>query len=81
MNFKKLFLLTWKKLLLLIFVWVIAVILHNLWYAAFGFEEAVFFTIAFPILPVYFIISVIYSLIYLINNKNKKTKRKTRKKK
>lgn len=61
-DWKKVFTLSWKKIGIAAVLWLAAVILHNLWYAAFGFEEAVFFTIAVPIIPLYLIISIIYTI-------------------
>ncbi len=59
----KWFLLSWKRFLWIILAWFAAVILHNLVSALLGIEEAVFFIIAVIILPLYLIISVIYSLV------------------
>jgi len=60
--------LTWKKFGILVIAWVIAVVLHNLIYAFFlgifkiEFEEPVFFLIATIGIPLYFLVSVVYSL-------------------
>jgi hypothetical protein len=59
---------TWKKTGILIILWIVAVVLHNLTYAFFlgvlgiEFEEPVFFLIANVVIPLYFIISIIYTL-------------------
>ncbi len=68
-NWKKVFLLSWKHFGIAIIVWVIAVILHNFWYAIFGFEDAVLFSIAVFIVPIYLIISIIYTLYKKINKR------------
>jgi len=60
---EKLFKLSWKKLLLIIVAWFVAVILHNLLSAVLGTEEAFFFIIAIFVLPIYLIVAAIYSLI------------------
>jgi hypothetical protein len=41
----------------------VSILLHNFWYAIFGFEEAVFLLIVTIGIPVYFITLVIYTLI------------------
>ncbi len=65
----KFFLLSWKKIFIGLIIFIAAVILHNLVYGFFidilkieiG-DEIFFFIIATLIIPVYFIISVIYSI-------------------
>jgi len=63
------FLLSWKKTGIALIAFVIAVVIHNLAYAFFlgilgiEFEEPVFFLFATIGIPLYFIISVIYTLI------------------
>ncbi|MCK5043583.1 hypothetical protein KAR52_01100 [Candidatus Pacearchaeota archaeon] len=69
------FLLTWKKTGITLMIWVGAVVIHNLVYAFFlgvfniEFEEPVFFTLAVLIIPIYFIVCLIYSLIKLVKKK------------
>ena len=72
----KWFLLTWKKLLIIVGVWVLAVILHNLVYAIFfnyfqstGGDEPFFLIIVAFVMPIYVLVCVIYSLIKKIKNK------------
>lgn len=67
----KLFLLTWKKILLTIVFWFGAVALHNLVGALLGFEEAVFFIIAVIILPLYFLVSLVYTAIKIVKDRRK----------
>lgn len=58
----KYLLMSWKKLLYLVLAWVASVLLHNFISAIFGFEEALFFIIAVFIIPIYFIVSIIYTI-------------------
>lgn len=64
-----LFLLSWKKTGIALIAFVIAVVIHNLIYAFFlgilgiEFEEVVFFLFANIVIPLYFIISIFYTLI------------------
>jgi hypothetical protein len=71
MNWDKWLKISWKKLLIIIGLWFIAVILHNAVYAIFGVEDALFFIIAIFILSTYFIISIIYSIITKIKEVKK----------
>ncbi len=56
------FQISWKKVWIVIVAAFLSIILHNLISAIFGSEEAVFFTLTFLIL-LYFLVSVIYSVI------------------
>lgn len=76
MNLEKYFFLSWKKVLIIIGVWIVAVILHNLTYALFydfftrtGGDEPVFFIIAVIIIPLYFIIAIAYTIIKKLKKK------------
>lgn len=67
---EKYFLLNMKKIFFIIFAWVVAVILHNLFYALFkswfdarGGDEFFFFIVAMIFIPLYFLVSLIYTLI------------------
>jgi len=80
MNLKKIFLLNLKKLVWVIVIWIASVLLHNLIYGLFGIEEAVFFTIASIGVPLYCIISLIYSFIYLIRMKKTRINKSKKKK-
>ena len=62
-------LLSWKTLLI-IPAWVLSVVLHGVIYGLFlegfsrrGHDEAVFFTIAIIVIPLFFIISLVYTVI------------------
>jgi hypothetical protein len=72
-RFDKLFLLTWKKVFLGVIAWFVAVILHNLVYAFIVgvlkieiVDEPFFFIIAVLVIPLYFLISIVYTLIKLV---------------
>lgn len=76
MNLEKYFLLNWKKTLIIVIAWLLAVILHNVTYAIFydffistGGDEPVFFIIAVIIIPVYFITSVGYTTYHYLKKK------------
>ena len=62
MDLKKVFLLSWRNLWIIVVLGFISIILHNAWYAIFGFEEAVFFSIVIFILPLYLVISIVYTI-------------------
>ena len=69
-KFDKWFFLNWRKLLIIIGMWFLAVILHNLISAIFGIEEALFFIIAVFVIPVYFIALIIYTLVKFIRRRH-----------
>jgi len=62
---EKLFLLSWKRFFLVVIGFFVFVFLHNLIYALTNIEEAFFFILAL-IVPVYFLISLFYSLVYFL---------------
>ena len=62
----KYFLLNWRKLWIIIVAWFVAVLLHNLVSALLNLEEAFFFIIAVFVMPLYFIVTLIYSLVKII---------------
>ncbi len=66
MDKDKLFRLNLKKFLIFIGAWVASVILHNAISAIFGVEEALFFIIAIFIIPIYFIISLIFTIYIMV---------------
>lgn len=75
-NLDKWFLLTWKRLWIIIVGWFLAIVLHNLVYALFynyfqstGGDEPFFFILATILIPLYFIVCFIYALIKMIKNK------------
>jgi hypothetical protein len=73
MKIKSGLLLTWKKVLLILVAWVAAVLLHNIVYGLFkdyfdshGGDEPFFFFIALIVIPLYVLVSLIYTLIFYI---------------
>ena len=69
----KYFLLTWRKLWIIVVAGFVSILLHNLIYGLFqnyfdshGGDEAFFFIIVVFVLPIYFIICLIYTLLRLI---------------
>jgi len=75
MGYERFLLLSWKTLLI-IPAWILSVLLHNFIYAAFfdhysraGGDEAVFFILAIPVLPLYFIVSLVYTAIRLVRSR------------
>jgi len=61
------FILSWKKTAIALIIWTLSVFLHNIIYGFFDyffnikFEEAFFFITAVIIIPLYFIISILYT--------------------
>jgi len=55
-------LISWRKLWIIVVAGFVSIILHNLIYALFKVEEAFFFIIVVFLLPIYFTVSVIYSI-------------------
>jgi len=75
-NLDKWFLLTWKKIWIIIVGWFLAIVLHNLVYGLFynyfqstGGDEPFFFIVAIIVIPIYFVFCFIYTLIKMINDK------------
>lgn len=60
-NLDKYLRLTWRKIWILVVGGFVSILLHNLFYAIFGFEEAVFFIITVILIPIYFVISAGYT--------------------
>ena len=63
MKIMDIFLLSWKKLWIVIVVGFVSILLHNFIGALFGFEEAFFFIVVIFGVPLYMLIAIIYSLI------------------
>lgn len=72
MNPEKYLLLDLKKLGIIIASFIVAVILHNLISGLFGIEEAVFFILAVIVIPLYFLISVGYTIFHHVKKAKKK---------
>ena len=69
-RYDKYLLLSWKRVLIIAGAWVLSVLLHNVIYGLFyehfsrtGGDEAVFFILAVVVIPLYFIISLVYTVI------------------
>jgi hypothetical protein len=78
-KYEKYFLLSWKRILIIVVSWFLAVLLHNLIYGlgvyffgedvwGVGGDEPVFFIIATILIPVYFVISVGYTFYRNLRN-------------
>ena len=65
-KFDKWFLLDWKNFLTIVVLWFVFVFIHNAIYGLFGVEDAIFFILAVLLIPLYFLISIIYSIIKLV---------------
>jgi len=68
--YDKYLLLSWKRILIIACAWVLSVLLHNIVYGLFyehfsrtGGDEPVFFILAVFVIPLYFIISLVYTVI------------------
>lgn len=69
---RKIFLLNWKRLLVLIIALAVAVILHNIVSGALRLEEPFFFLIATIIIPVYLFLSMVYTFAHCIAHRKMK---------
>jgi len=76
MKLDRYLLLSWKRVLIIACVWVLSVLLHNLIYGLFyehfsrtGGDEPVFFILAVIVIPLYFIISLLYTVIRLVRSR------------
>jgi hypothetical protein len=63
---KSFLLLNWKRALLIPVGFFVAVVFHNLIYAFFGIEEALFLLFATVFLPLYLLASIIYTAFHYI---------------
>lgn len=63
----KYFFLNRKKFLLILGLWFLVVLLHNFFSVLFNLEEGFFFIFAVIVIPLYFIITAIYTIIKLTN--------------
>jgi hypothetical protein len=69
MKAKNLFLLSWKKLWILVVSGFASIILHNLISGLMKVEEAFFFIIVVFIIPVYFLIAVLFTVINFLKDR------------
>jgi hypothetical protein len=72
----KLLLLNWKRILLIIAAFVLAVILHNLVYVLFkgyfdsyGGDEAFFMIVALIVIPLYAAVALVFTAVRLLTRK------------
>jgi len=71
-KYKSFFLLSWKKLWILVVSGFASIILHNLISGLMKVEEAFFFVIVVFIIPTYFLIAVLFTVINFIKNRKGK---------
>jgi len=69
MNAKNLLLLSWRKAWIIVVAGFVSIILHNLISGLLGIEEAFFFIIVIFVIPIYVLVAVVYSVIYLIRKR------------
>jgi uncharacterized paraquat-inducible protein A len=75
MNLEKYLLLDVRKIFLIIGAFIISILIHNFFYALTFIEEPVFFLfflLAVVVIPVYFIISVLYTIFHHVKRIVKK---------
>ena len=78
MNIEKYLFLDIRKTGMIVFAFVIAVLLHNFISGLISFEEPVFFILAVIVIPVYFLICVIYTIFHHVKRHLKKRAKKKR---
>ena len=61
---KDLFLFSWRKLWIIVVAGFVSILLHNAIYGLFNVEEAFFFIIVIFVIPIYFFVMIVYSIIY-----------------
>jgi uncharacterized membrane protein YhdT len=64
MKLEKILKLNLRRLALIAVIWIVFVVLHNIISGLLNIEEPVFFTIAVIVIPVYLIISLIYTAFF-----------------
>lgn len=72
MKYDKYFLLKFKLVGIILGSFLLSVILHNVFYAIFGFEEPVFFLLATIVIPLYLLVCIGYTIYRLFTTKSKK---------
>jgi len=65
------FLLSWKKLWILVVSGFISIVLHNLVSGLTGTEEVFFFIIVVFVIPIYFLIAVLFTVIGFIKERKR----------
>lgn len=66
---KDLFLISWRKLWIIVVAGFFSIMLHNAIYGLFNVEESFFFIIVIFVIPIYFLIMIVYSIIYKLMKK------------
>jgi hypothetical protein len=76
MKLDKYLLLSWTRVLIIACAWVLSVLLHNLIYGLFydyfrrtGGDEPIFFILAVIVVPLYFMISLLYTVVSLVRSR------------
>ncbi len=64
MKCKDLFLISWKKLWIIVVGGFVSILLHNIISALLNVEEAFFFILVIFVIPIYFLVMVVYSIVY-----------------
>ena len=72
MNWDNFFTLSWRKLWIVIVTGFVSILLHNAFSATFSTQEPFFFSIVVILIPTYFIISIIFTVIVYFKNKQKR---------
>ena len=68
-KFDKWFLLSWRKLWIIVVGGFVSIMLHNLIDALFNVEEAFFFIVVVFVLPIYFVIVLLYTMVNKLKSK------------
>ncbi len=69
MNYEKYLLLNGKKIVIFLGAFILALLIHNFFYAITGIEEAVFFLLATVIIPISFMASILYTIFHHVRGK------------
>ena len=69
----KYFLLSWRKLWIIVVAGFVSIVLHNVMSGLLGVEEAFFFILVIFVLPAYFLMCVVYSVVKYIKRKIKRS--------
>jgi hypothetical protein len=72
MKNKNFFLLSWKKIWVLVVAGFVSIVLHNLISGLLGTEEAFFFIVVVFVIPSYILVSTLVSLINFIKERKLK---------
>lgn len=79
MKLSKYLLLTWENVIIFIIAEVLSVIFHNVTSGLFRTEEPLFFILSVIIIPTYFILSLVYTIFYIMTRKKVKINKKKKK--